>query len=67
MQCTWTVLSSVASSTLQCFLTLSYKRHDFRGKAIDSKMCVDFRGKAIDSKMCVDFLYNICLKRFFSF
>ena len=32
--------TSVAGSTLQYFTTLSHKRHDFRKKSIDHKMCV---------------------------
>jgi len=35
------------------FSTLSHKRHDFREKVIENKMCFDF-------------LYNFCLK-YFSF
>jgi hypothetical protein len=31
MRCAWTTLSSVARPPLQCFSTLSHKRHDFRG------------------------------------
>jgi hypothetical protein len=34
------MLSSVACPRLQYFPTLSRKRHDFRGKVIENKMCV---------------------------
>ena len=41
MECAWVVLSTVTCTALQCFYTLSRKRHDFRKKnAIKHKMCV---------------------------
>ena len=36
----WAVLPSVACLSLQYFSTLSHKRHDFRKKIIDHKICV---------------------------
>jgi len=43
----------VACPTLQYFYTLSHKRHDFRKKVFEHKMCFDF-------------VHNICLKHFYS-
>jgi len=40
MQCACAILSSVVCPTLQYFSTLSHKRHDFRKKIIESKICI---------------------------
>jgi hypothetical protein len=34
------ILSSVACLVLQCFSTLSHKRHDFRKQIMEQEMCV---------------------------
>ena len=40
MQCPFTLLSSVAYPALQYCSMLSHKRHDFRRKIVEHKMCV---------------------------
>ena len=40
MQCACAILSSLACPALQYFSTLSHKRHDFRKRIADNKMCV---------------------------
>ena len=39
MQCSFAILSSVACPTLQYFFILSKKRHGFRKRVIEHKMC----------------------------
>jgi len=40
MQCACAIVSSVTCPALQYFPTLSHKRHDFRGKGTEYKICV---------------------------
>ena len=40
MRMRFIILSSLASSSLPYFFTLSHKRHDFRGKKLLSVKCV---------------------------
>jgi len=40
MQCACAILSSVSCAALEYFSTYSHKRHDFRKRGLDYKMCV---------------------------
>jgi len=42
MQCAGAILSSVAYLALQCFSTLSHKRHDYQKRATEHKVCFIF-------------------------
>jgi hypothetical protein len=40
MQCESTILLTMARAALPYFTTLPHKRHDFRGKVLEHKICV---------------------------
>jgi hypothetical protein len=42
MQCVCAIMSSAACPALQCFSTLSHKRHDFRKGVLENKIVFFF-------------------------